>query len=233
MSAPLAPTVVLKLDDVVNADHGPSADWRRVADFLVARGIKAGFGIICDSLEIDDPAYFAWITRLQAGGLIEFWLHGYRNRVSAADPGEFERGTAAEFRAVLERCQQLAEQRLGFAFTAFGSHWSELDATFYEALQAVPSLRLWLYGPAPGTTAYARASLVRIAGLENPTFVPDYDKFVAAYRAAGRHQRVLCLQGHPDRWEGARWEGFTRIIDFLQSEGCRFATPSEALTLLD
>ena len=228
-----APTVVLKLDDVVNAGHGPGAHWQRVTDFLVAQRIKAGFGIICDSLEADDPEYFAWITRLQAGGLIEFWLHGYRNRITADVPGEFEHGSAAEHRAVLEHCQQLAQRRLGFTFTAFGSHWTGLNDTFYQAIQEVPSLRVWLYGPVPGTTAYSRASLVRAVSLENPTFVTDYDKFVASYREAGHRQRVLCLQGHPDRWEGMRWEGFTRIIGFLQSEGCAFATPSEALTLVD
>jgi len=228
-----APTVVLKLDDVVNAGHGPGDHWQRAADFLVARRIKAGFGVICDSLEVDDPDYCAWITTLQADGLIEFWLHGYRNRLSADERGEFEQGTTAEHRAVLEHCQQLAQRRLGFTFTAFGSHWTSLNDSFYQAIQEVPTLRVWLYGPEPGTTAYTRTSLVRAASLENPTFVTDYERFVAAYQQAGRHQRVLCLQGHPDRWEGMRWEGFTRIIDFLQHEGCAFATPSETLTLLD
>jgi peptidoglycan/xylan/chitin deacetylase (PgdA/CDA1 family) len=39
---------------------------------------------------------------------------------------------------------------------------------------------------------------------------------------------VLVLQCHPDQWaDDTRWKWFTEIIDYLQSQGCRFMTPSE------
>lgn len=219
-----APTVVLKLDDVTKI-----WPWDKVVDYLAEQKIKAGFGIICQSLEKDDPPYFAWVKKLHAGGQVEFWCHGYKLR-GPKDQGEFESGTAAEQQAVFERCQALAQEKLGFAFATFSPHWSGTTAETATALQAVPSFTLWMYGPRQ-PSAWKRAILERPLNLENPTFVPDYDKFTGAYAKSGRGQRVLCLQGHPPSWNEERWAGFRRIIAFLKEQGCAFATPSEAAAL--
>jgi hypothetical protein len=84
--------ILLKLDDVVARRTGTSPvspRWQRMADYLEANQIKGAFGIITESLEKDDDAYFQWIKKLQAGGLIEFWHHGYKMR-GPNDRGEFE-----------------------------------------------------------------------------------------------------------------------------------------------
>jgi len=73
---PRKQVILLKLDDVV-AGHlsfaGPvSTRWQRIADYLTANHIKGSFGIIGESLEKDNPAYFKWIKDIQQAGLIEF-----------------------------------------------------------------------------------------------------------------------------------------------------------------
>jgi hypothetical protein len=30
-------------------------------------------------------------------------------------------------------------------------------------------------------------------------------------------------------WDGKRWEGFVKIVEFLRSKGCVFQTPTEYL----
>ncbi len=65
--------------------------------------------------------------------------------------------------------------------------------------------------------------------LENPTFVPDADKFIAFYDQHAAQKDVLVLQGHPEQWNDERWTGFTRIIEFLKSKNVVFMTPSEYL----
>lgn len=230
-AAKAAPVVILKLDDVGPSGEqgGPvSPRWRRVADYVEKNNLKAAFGIICFSLETDNPAYLEWIKEWQKRGLIEFWLHGYRNRTAEDKTGEFELASAPEQQAVLERCERLARQRLGFELVAFGAHWSGTTEETEKAVQAVPEIKVWLCGP-KNSKFYKRLSMPWTIALEEPIFVPDFAKFKAAYEKSGTAEPVLTLQGHADAWDDARWGEFVKIVEFLQSKGCRFMTPSEYL----
>ena len=96
-----------------------------------------------------------------------------------------------------------------------------------------PEIKIWLYGPKE-PKHFTRLSIPRVLALENPTFLPNYDKFKELYDKWGAKQEVLVLQGHPNNWEPPeRWEGFVKIIDFLQAQNCKFMTPSEYLKLHD
>lgn len=222
--------ILLKLDDVVQNNLGSSPvpiRWQKTADYLKANHIKGSFGIICESLEKDNPAYYQWIKDIQQAGLIEFWLHGYHLKKNG-EPGEFEHGTAAEQQAILAKSEALAKAKLGFPLAAFGPHWSGMTEATDEALEAVPEIKTWLYGPKQ-PKHYTRLSIERIMALENPTFVPDPVKFKATYEKAAANQAVLVLQGHPNQWDDKRWAGFVEIIDFLKSKNVVFMTPSEYL----
>ena len=48
--------------------------------------------------------------------------------------------------------------------------------------------------------------------------MPDVEKFKTFYETKAAKREVLVLQGHPDQWDDKRWEGFTKIIDFLKSK---------------
>jgi peptidoglycan/xylan/chitin deacetylase (PgdA/CDA1 family) len=221
--------ILLKLDDVLvfNWGKGPvSPRWQRITDYLVERKIHASYGIICSSLEKDNPEYFRWIKDLQAQGTIEFWLHGYYDRKAEDKTGEFELGSAAEQRAVLEKSEQLAKAKLGFPLAAFGPHWSNTTDATDEALEQVPDVKIWLYGPKQ-PKHFSRLSIERVMALEDPTFVPDFDKFRQTYERIAASRDVLVLQGHPDMWDDKRWSGFCAIIDFLRARDCAFMTPSE------
>lgn len=223
--------ILLKLDDVIARRVGtkPVSDrWLKVHDYLKAQNIKGSFGIITESLEKDNPLYFNWLKEVQAAGLIEFWMHGYKMR-GPNDKGEFESGTAEEQRAILAKGELLAKQKLGFTLPAFGPHWSGTTDATDEAMEKVPEVTIWLYGPEK-PKFYSRLSIPRVMALENPTFVPDVEKFKTFYEAKAAHREVLVLQGHPDQWDDKRWDGFTKIIDFLKSKNVAFMTPSEYLT---
>jgi hypothetical protein len=223
--------ILLKLDDVV-AGHlnfaGPvSTRWQRIADYLTTNRIKGSFGIICESLEKDNPAYFKWIKDIQQAGLIEFWMHGYHMK-KASEPGEFEQGTFEEQKAILEKSQKLAKEKLGFALTAFGPHWSGTTEATDQALEAESDIQIWLYGPKK-PKYFSRLSIERVMALENPTFVPDPAKFKESYEKSAATREVLVLQGHPDQWDDGHWPGFVEIVDFLNSKNVVFMTPSEYL----
>ncbi len=220
--------IVLKFDDVAQQGNGPGPRWQRLADYLEAQQVKSGFGVICESLEKDNPAYFKWIKDHQAKGMIEFWLHGYHLRTATESVGEFEKSTYDQQLAALTRSEQLAKEKLGFAMPAFGPHWSGTTVETEKAVQATPEIKLWLYGP-KDSKYYTRESLVRVMGLEIATGVPDYDRFVADYERFGVKQAAMTLQGHPNLWDDARWETFTKILAYLKSKDCDFVTPSQYL----
>ena len=212
--------VILKLDDIVT-DRAPR--WQRVTDFLEKNDLKAAYGIIGYSLEEDNPAYFKWIKDLHAGGRIEFWNHGYRKRLATDKAGEFE-GSYEEQKKSLLRTQELAKQKLGIELKVFGPHWSGTNEATARALEDIPEITMWFYGPAKNTSKFV---FRRVLTLENPTHVPNFEKFRTRYEQVARDEKCLALQGHPNSWNDERWENFVKIIEFLREQGCVFMTPSE------
>lgn len=230
--APKQQIILLKLDDVIANPAGKtpvSPRWERIADYLKSNNIRGSFGVICESLEKDNAPYFQWIKDIQNAGLIEIWMHGYHMK-RADEPGEFDHGTAEDQKAILAKSEKLAKEKLGFSLPAFGPHWTNTTDATDEALEGVPEVKIWLYGPAK-PKFFSRLSLERVMALENPTFVPDPEKFKAIYERTAANKEVLVLQGHPAQWDDKRWEGFKEIIEFLKSKKVVFMTPSEYLKM--
>lgn len=223
------PVILLKLDDVTAAGaHGNdpvSPRWQRVADYIEKNNLKGSFGIIGHALDEDNPALFKWIKDLNKRGRIEFWNHGYIDRKAEDKLGEFER-SYEEQKSSLEKTQRLAKEKLGFELKAFGAHWSGANAETAKALENFPEIKMVFYFP----ETKGKLLFERVLTLENPTFVPDFEKFKAIYashRAADKP--VLALQGHPNQWDDKRWAGFVQIVEWLKAQGCVFMTPSEYL----
>lgn len=221
-----AQAIILKLDDVTpqGARDGlpVSPRWQRTVDFVEQQGIKASLGIIGFGLETDNPAFFDWIKQLHRKGRIEFWNHGYRNRRAEDKAGEFE-GDFDEQKAAIERTQRLAKEKLGIELKVFGAHWSGTNEATARALNAQPEITMVFYEPRQAE----KFVFERVLTLENPTFVPDFEKFKQLYESRAADKPVLALQGHPNAWDEERWQGFVRIIEYLKARGCRFVNPSE------
>lgn len=218
--------VILKLDDVTanTSQNAPpiSPRWQRITDFLKESDIKASYGIIGFSLEQDNQEYFDWIKNVHESGLVEFWNHGYMNRKSTDKAGEFE-GSFETQKTALERTQRLAKEKLGIELRAFGPHWSHTNEHTARALDGIPEITMWFYGP-EGSNKFVFPKGLQ---LENPTHVPDFAKFKAGYDRVGHEKKCLTLQGHPKSWDDKRWGDFVKIIEYLKSKGCVFMQPSE------
>lgn len=221
------PLIVIKADDLKRTQPA----WDRFMEIIDRRDIKGSIGIICDSLEKATPEYLQWIKTVREGGRIEFWNHGYDHKMVRPPDKHYEQ---AEFNGPpyetqfdhLSRSQQLAQEKLGFAFETFGAPFNATDYNTVKALKALPDLKVWLYGN-PATPA-GKQVLTRIpeVNIENPTFSPNLEKFIAGYR---RHPEAayFVIQGHPPQWDDARFAEFERILDFLQGEQAVFVTPAE------
>ena len=219
--------IILKLDDLVvdhdNEELPVSSRWQRLTDFLKKSNIKASYGIIGYALEEDNPDFFKWIKTLHDDGLIEFWNHGYKNKKTAEESGEFENNSVKKQLSTLKRTQVLAKQKLGFDLHVFGAHWSGVNEATIQALSTIPEIHMIYYEPIDTT----RFVFKYVMTLEDPPHVPNFAKFKTTYEKKAKNEACLALQGHPNSWDDERWEEFLKIIQFLQSKGVVFMTPSE------
>lgn len=227
--------VILKLDDVVSTPGKAISDyWTKAADFLEARKVRAAFGIIGFSLEEDNPNYFNWIKDRASRGYVEFWNHGYKNRTSDNDTGEFE-GTYEEQVTALRRTTDLAREKLGLDLVAWGPNWSATNEHTDRALAQVPEIKFAFGYPTQPLVHYRGFLMPRNVNLEHPTHNPDFDAFKKDYNANKDKLEYFFLQGHPCSWTtDVRWDNFVRIVDFLRNEdGVCFVTPSEFLEIME
>lgn len=232
-----APAVVLKLDDLATGGGNVPQRWRRLADFAKERKLKISIGVICQSLETAKPAYFDFIKDLQASGLCEFWFHGYDHKMweeNGAKLQEFKGTPYEQQKDHFVRSQALAREKLGFAFTAFGSPFNGFDDSTLKVFSEDADMQVFLYGnPADQGKIPGKIILDRVGdvNIENPLFLPSSEKFIAGYlrRAPGR--RCFVAQGHPNQWDDARWAEFVKIVDFLQQNRIPVITPTEAAQL--
>ncbi|AHF90416.1 polysaccharide deacetylase [Opitutaceae bacterium TAV5] len=229
-----APLIVLKLDDMRARDGKVPAAWQRVVDFAVERKIKISVGIICNSLAADNPDYIAGLKKIAATGLVEFWHHGYTHGSSKdADGGrvtEFSRSSYEKQRDSLLRGMQLAQEKLGVTFVAFGAPFNATDATTARVLSEIPEIRVWLYGNTRDTGGKFVARRVGSVNIENPVHKPNLSALVKGFEAAMSQEPrpgYFVLQGHAGGWDDEKFAEFVRIVDYLTEQGCKFVFPSE------
>jgi peptidoglycan/xylan/chitin deacetylase (PgdA/CDA1 family) len=239
------PIIVLKLDDL-KQHYGGNVHprWQKVADYLREKKVKAGFGVICETLEKADPKYVEWIKSRQQTGEIEFWFHGFDHKVHEVGGqkyNEFNMRSYEEQKERLEKSQKLAKEKLGFTFHAFGPPGGVGTASFNDDTLRImiedPDMHVMLFpGPLNDAGRKAMASsngkLVILdypwqVRLERPLFKPNFDAFVAGYAKFPKREYFV-LQGHPAAWTDESFEQFKKIVEFLITQKAEFMTPSEA-----
>ncbi len=221
--------VILKLDDLTK----PNAKFRRILDFLKSRNIKATAGIICNSLEKPNEAYYSWIKELNDSGMVEFWLHGYDHRqwkdTDGKDLMEFKGVPYEKQKEAITKSQELAKTKLGFPFRTFGAPFNAIDDAALKVLSEDPDLKVLLYGKpeqasqVPGLMIMDRTAM----NIENPLFVPNTARVEHDLKILGPKREYFVLQGHPEQWDEARIAEFGKMIDYLCSQGVIFTTPYE------
>lgn len=221
--------ILIKVDDLRHVNGKVHPRWQKLVDFLKARKVRAGIGIIGNSLENAPPEYVRWIREQRATGLIEFWNHGYDHREwteGGAKLREFA-GTPYEHQKDhLTRVNRLAREKLGFPLPAFGAPFNGTDAATVRALREDPETTVWLYGDPKNPAGKLVLERVGRVNIENPIFKPSLERFVDGYRRYPERPYFV-IQGHPAQWDDPGFEQFVRIVDFLTGEGAVFTTPSE------
>ena len=165
------------------------------------------------------------------------------HKVDGVKYNEFRGRSTEELSTRITRCQNLARERLGFAFKTFGPPGGvgngSLDSSTLAAIHDDPDLAIILY-PQPmdskGRDLEAKGKVTILdrvwkVNLEGAVGRPDLERFVNGYHAYNK-RKYFVLQGHPAMWTDERFAEFEKIIDFLIAEKAVFVTPTECVELL-
>jgi len=235
------PLIVLKLDDLKDANGKVHPRWQQIADFIKTQNIKAGIGIIAQFLDGDKPEFFQWIKDRQATDNIEFWFHAWDHgghEVYGVKANEFEKRPFEEQQKRFADAQRLAREKLGFPFTTFGPPGGGGRALFDEntvkVMREDPDMTAWLYPQPMDDAGRALEAEGKVAVLERVWCVnleayvghPRFDTFLEGY-AHNRGRPFFVLQGHPAGYGEDRMAEVTKIVEFLKSQGAVFVTPRE------
>lgn len=214
--------VVWKLDDVKAGEKKRLAPgFKRVADWAKAEKTVVTMGVICDSLEKPNAEDVAWIkaNAIENGGVVEFWHHGWDHRswtdAAGKQAWEFKGPDLATQTKHLKDAADLFKQTTGLTFHAFGAPFNANDDTTMTALDAVPEITVWMYGP---KSDQKRLVLGRSLNIEIATGKVSYEKFAQDY-AAKKPTGLLLLQGHCGMWDDASFKGFTQAAELLKKDG--------------
>jgi peptidoglycan/xylan/chitin deacetylase (PgdA/CDA1 family) len=224
------PFVILKLDDLWYKDNQVHEGWEQVIAFLNDQNIIGTIGLIGNSLEQDNEAYFDWIKKRQQEGH-EIWNHGFchcRNRDQEKEIREF-RGTDFEAQfASISTTQKLANEKLGITLRTFGAPYNSTDDHTANALAEIPDLKVWLFKETDSSTDKFLLDRIPEVNIEYPVHQPDFEEFKKGYEQF-KSEPILIIQGHPRSWaaDKNRLENFKKIILYLKNEGVTFTTPYE------
>lgn len=226
--------VIFKFDDLkaINNPKSPvHGRFQRLVDYIESKELKASFGIIANSLEEANPAYYDWISKhaIEKGGRFEFWFHGYNHAMNMVVDGktcnaEFSGPSYAYQSENFTKGCKLMQERVGFPFRTFGAAGNAVDATGVRVLEEHPEIKVWLFGKEQkGCTKFV---LARSPELEHSVGKVSFDAFIKGYTAR-RTQTCVTLQGHPGMWSDEMFADFQHIVELLQADGRIFLTPYE------
>ncbi|MEM6967514.1 MAG: DUF2334 domain-containing protein [Bacteroidota bacterium] len=225
-----APLIILKLDDLWCKNNEVHKGWKMVVEFLNEEKVTGTIGLIGESLEKENLAYFDWIKTREREGY-EIWNHGFchcRAKENGTEIREF-RGKDMEAQAMsITKTQELAKERLGITLRTFGAPYNSTDELTTQVLAQNPDLKIWLYKETNTATDKFLLNRIPEVNIEYPVHQPDFKKFKKGYEQF-RHEPILVIQGHPRSWaeDKDRFENFKKIILFLKNEGVTFTTPYE------
>lgn len=228
-SAEARKIAIIKADDV----RSPTTKWDRFVTVSQARGVKVSLGIICDSLADASPAYLAWLRAHAASGQVEFWNHGWDHKRWTDDQGnelrEFKGSGRAHQNKHYHDAKAAFTAALGSPPAAFGAPYNAVDEDTLAILNADADLKLYFGYNARGITRAVVAPMA-LRGEHDGTGKPNFEKFLAEYKTKPA-LNFVALQFHPQNFAEEHFVAYTRILDFLLSEGWSFLLPGEYVAL--
>lgn len=222
---------IIKADDV----RGVSSSWKRFFAISQAQGVKVSAGVICNSLPGGSKDYLEWLRLLDHSGQVEFWNHGWDHKRWTNEKGveirEFDGSGIQHQKRHYEDSQAAMKRVFGRGPIAFGAPYNAVDADTARIMNGGKNMRLYFGYKDKGVKSMILAPMI-LRGEHDGTGKPDFGKFKAAYLKE-KDVAFTAIQFHPTAFSEEHFGEYTKILDFLQSEGWVFMLPSEYVAMHD
>lgn len=219
-----APKIIIKLDDL-SAKNGICL-CIPTFDYLINKQIKAGFGAIAnrfDNTALNTLKPYLNAKNAKGEPLFEIWHHG----LDHVKP-EFS-GTSYEYqKGHFEEADKRIKQLLGIQMVSFGTPYNASDSVTNRVISENTNYKVFMFASLNPTRQDGILYLNNRINIEKGTGNPDYLYFIENYtKLKDKYSDYIILQAHPNNWTPEKLEEFSKIIDFLLSEGCEFVLPHE------
>jgi peptidoglycan/xylan/chitin deacetylase (PgdA/CDA1 family) len=218
--------IILKADDLVfDGSKTVSNRWSDFFSFVKTKNIKAGVGLIGDSLRKGNKNYHDLIKTLHTSEHFEIWNHGYSHVIGTLHGSPMDEFRNSSFESQLEqlrKTQNDAKKYAGITLRAFGAPGNAVDVNTVRALNELDEIKVWFFG----LEGSNKLILDRCLEIEFVAGSPDYNKFYSYYPSR-YHKEYLVLNIHPNAWDSEKFSEFKKIVDYLIEQEVTFITPQE------
>jgi peptidoglycan/xylan/chitin deacetylase (PgdA/CDA1 family) len=226
---PSQQVIIFKFDDL---SERTEMAFQRVADIIVNKECKAGFGIVGRSCEggTEKMQYFNRVKDFNNTGRIEIWAHGYDHFMNGDTLTEFRNSSYEKQFDHFKKTLDLVSEKCGITMHTFGTPGNKADSSTTRVINQFPQVQVYLF-PFLRDPVLKQLLLTSRVDMEQGTGKMNYDFFVKNYNS-NSDRKYMVLQGHPGVWKEDGFETLSKIIDFLKTKEVLFMTPFEYYTFL-
>jgi peptidoglycan/xylan/chitin deacetylase (PgdA/CDA1 family) len=223
---------IIKADDV----RQETKNWQRFFDLSREKGVKVSAGIICNSLEGDNKKYSDWLNKLQASGWVEFWNHGWDHSRGKETKGkstsEFSKSGYPHQKKHFDDSQAIMKRVLGSEPIALGTGYNAVDSDTVKVMNESSTLRIFFGYSNPDGLKDTVVAPMKLKGEHDGTGKPNFQKFKEDYQQK-KNLTFTAIQFHPNGFSPQHFDEYSKILDFLISEGWTFMLPKEYIAKQD
>lgn len=217
-----SPKIIIKLDDLM-ALKGKCTGIP-VMNYLISNQIKFTYGVIANG--IDETSYKTlepYINAVDSNGenLLEIWHHGYDHVIP-----EFRDRTYEYQKQHFEDADKRINELLNIQMHTFGAPGNATDSITPLVISENPNYKVFMLGYGYTKKYDNLQHWMQRVEMENGTGNVNFDFFLANYnKYKGTFKNYMIFQGHPNGWDEAKLNEFSRIIDYLKKDSCEFILP--------
>jgi len=220
--------IVLKLDDI-GAKNG-SCKAMPVMEYLLQRKVKASYGVIANRLDETAKDVLSPIIKAKdslGNPMVEIWNHGL-DHSRTGDVFEFKNAPYEVQKSHFDSAHTLVKKYLGIEMSSFGAPYNATDSICLRVIAEHGSYKTLMFSRTEVSFTEPFIRLNNNVAMEKETGKPDFAYFMEQYNKHPEYRGTnMVLQGHPPYWTPEGFAEFKKVLDFLDSEKCRYVLPSE------
>lgn len=172
--------------------------------------------------EVRARIFTPYLERVRAADTRGFWFMNTSNNWNGVCNAQVVGAALLLSEPAAERAEFIA------AFEAYSPFPENIFTdTTVQVMSEDTEMKVWLYGDLARPAGKIVLDRVNGVNIEDPTFIPNSEKFINGYLSTYVNRQFYVIQGHPPNWSDARWVEFVRLIDYLAANNVPIVTPSE------